>query len=321
MNKRERVIAALAGRGTDRVPVGFWYHFPEEKQQGQACIDAHLEFYKNTNQDFIKIMCDGYFGYPNEVLMNMKSISDLYDMKPLGKDHPFIREQVERAKAIVDAVGNECCVFYNVFCPLSYFRLQVDWDKMMECVKADKEAVKYACSVIAEDAIELTKAIIEEAGCDGIYYCVQNAELFRFTAEEYRDIVEPYDLKVLDFANSISKYNILHCCGWSGDKNRIELWKNYKAAAVNWAVYVENMTLPEGKCFFNTNCVLGGFDNRKEGVLYSGSMEEIKRETKRLIEENGKMGFIIGADCTISNDIDLERIKCVTETVLHMEQE
>ncbi len=315
MNKRERVIAALEGRETDRAPVGFWYHFPEEKQKGQACIDAHIEFYKNTNQDFIKIMCDGYFGYPNETLMNMKSVLDLYNMKPLGKDHPFIREQVERAKAIVDAVGNECCVFYNVFCPLSYFRLQLDWDKMMECIKEDKEAVKYACSVIAEDAISLTNALIGEAGCDGIYYCVQNAELFRFTAEEYRDIVEPYDLKVLDFANSISRYNILHCCGWSGDRNRVEVWKNYRAAAVNWAVYVENMTLPEGKNFFNTNCVLGGFDNRKEGVLYSGTMEEIKRETKRLTEENGKTGFIIGADCTLSNDIDLERIKCVIDAV------
>ena len=316
MNKRERVIAALEGRETDRVPVGFWYHFPEEKQKGQACIDAHIEFYKNTNQDFIKIMCDGYFGYPNETLMNMKSVSDLYNMKPLGKDHPFIREQVERAKAIVDAVGNECCVFYNVFCPLSYFRLQLDWDKMMECIKEDKEAVKYACSVIAQDAIALTNALIGEAGCDGIYYCVQNAELFRFTAEEYRDIVEPYDLKVLDFANSISRYNILHCCGWSGDRNRVEVWKNYRAAAVNWAVYVENMTLTEGKKFFNNaNCVLGGFDNRKEGVLYSGTMDEIKKETKRLTEENGKTGFIIGADCTLSNDIDLERIKCVIDAV------
>lgn len=95
--------------------------------------------------------------------------------------------------------------------------------------------------MISEDAITLVKALIQEAGCDGIYYCVQNAETFRFTSEEYHKFVEPYDLKVLDYANSISKYNILHCCGWSGDKNRVEVWKNYKAAAVNWAVYVEDM--------------------------------------------------------------------------------
>lgn len=314
MNKRERVIAALEGKETDYVPVGFWYHFPEKNQKGQACIDAHLNFYKSTNQDFIKVMCDGYFGYPNDVLINMKSVSDLYNMKPLGKEHSFIREQVERAKAIVKAVGNECCIFYNVFCPLSYFRLQIGWDKMMECIEQDKEAVKYACSIIAEDAIALTKALIEEAGCDGIYYCVQNAELFRFTALQYHDIVEPYDLKVLNYANTISKYNILHCCGWGGDKNRVEVWKDYNAAAVNWAVYVEEMSIGEGKNFFNTKCVLGGFDNRKTGVLYSGSMQEIEEETKHLIKENGKAGFIIGADCTLSNDIDLERIRCVVNT-------
>jgi len=63
--------------------------------------------------------------------------------------------------------------------------------------------------VISEDAITLVKALIQEAGCDGIYYCVQNAETFRFTSEEYHKFVEPYDLKVLDCANSISKYTSL----------------------------------------------------------------------------------------------------------------
>lgn len=63
--------------------------------------------------------------------------------------------------------------------------------------------------MIAEDAITLVKALIREAGCDGIYDCVQNAETFRFTSEEYHKFVEPYDLKVLDYANSISKYTSL----------------------------------------------------------------------------------------------------------------
>ena len=122
-------------------------------------------------------------------------------------------------------------------------------------------------------------------------------------------------MKVLDYANSISKYNILHCCGWGGDKNRLEVWQNYKAAAVNWAIYAEDMDLSAGKDFFNTDCVLGGFDNRKEGVLYSGTFEEIKAETKRIIENTGRCGVILGADCTLSNDIDLERIRCVLEAV------
>ena len=243
MNKKERVLSALENRETDYVPAAFWFHFPADRAEGQACVDAHLQWYRDTDQDFIKIMCDGYFGYPNETLEKLEEVSQLYEMKPLGADHPFIREQIARAAAIVKAVDGECCVFYNVFCPLSFFRLQTSWEKMMACMKADPEAMKYACSVIARDAKALVKGLIEEAGCDGIYYCVQNAETFRFTAEEYRRQVTPSDKEVLDYANTLSAHNILHCCGWGGDKNRVEVWQDYEAAAINWAVYVEDLSL------------------------------------------------------------------------------
>ncbi len=314
MNKTERVLAALEHREVDRVPVGFWHHFPEEKSKGQACIDAHLDYYHATGQDFIKIMCDGYFGYPNEVLSHVQDASELYRMKPLGEGHPFIREQVERAKAIRTAVAGECCVFYNVFCPLSYFRLEIGWDRMMECIRQDPEAVRYACAQIAEDAKALVRGLIDEAGCDGIYYCVQNAEEFRFTAEEYRNLVTPGDKEVLNYANSLSRYNILHCCGWGGDKNRVEVWQDYEAAAVNWAVHVEDLSLEAGRQFFGCGCVLGGFDNRPGSVLISQSREEIEAYTKQLIQEGGKTGYIIGADCTLPGDIDYERIRWVVET-------
>ena len=315
MNKKMRVLAALENRETDHVPAAFWFHFPAEKAEGQACVDAHLQWYRDTDQDFIKIMCDGYFGYPNETLEKLADVSELYKMKPLGENHPFIREQIERAAAIVKAADGECCVFYNVFCPLSFFRLQTSWEKMMECMKADPEAMKYACSVIAQDAKAL---VIEEAGCDGIYYCVQNAEIFRFTAEEYRRLVTPSDKDVLDYANTLSTHNILHCCGWGGDKNRVEVWQDYEAAAINWAVYVEDMDIPSGRQFFAGKPALGGFDNRKEGILYSGKEEEIRKFTRELIETCGKKGFLLGADCTIPSDLPVEHIHWVLETARSM---
>lgn len=313
MNKKERVLAALENREVDHVPGAFWFHFPQEQASGQACVDAHLKWYRDTDQDFIKVMCDGYFGYPNETLVKMENVSQLYDMKPLGSDHKFIREQVERAKAIVKAVDGECCVFYNVFCPLSFFRLQTSWETMMDCIKADPEAVKHACGVIAEDAKALVKGLIQEAGCDGIYYCVQNAETFRFTAEEYRSLVTPFDKEVLDYANGLSSHNILHCCGWGGDKNRVEVWQDYEAAAINWAVYVEDLDIPSGREFFGGKPALGGLDNRKEGVLYSGNEEEIRKAVRELIEKCGKKGFLLGADCTVPGDLPAEHVRWVLE--------
>ena len=185
-------------------------------------------------------------------------------------------------------------------------------------MKADPEAMKYACSVIARDAKALVKGLIEEAGCDGIYYCVQNAETFRFTAEEYRRQVTPSDKEVLDYANTLSAHNILHCCGWGGDKNRVEIWQDYEAAAISWAVYVEDMDIPSGRQFFAGKPALGGFDNRKEGILYSGKEEEIRKFTRELIETCGKKGFLLGADCTIPSDLPVEHIHWVLETARSM---
>ena len=64
MNKRERVIAAMNGKEVDHVPAGFWFHFNGGDAAGDACVQAHLNYYRETDLDFVKIMCDGYFPFP-----------------------------------------------------------------------------------------------------------------------------------------------------------------------------------------------------------------------------------------------------------------
>jgi len=313
MTKRERVLRALQNRPVDKLPMGFWYHFSPDEDLGQETVDEHIRLYREADMDFIKVMCDGFFNYPNPFIETVKSAEDWQRITPMGENHPYIRKQVERAKAVVQAVGKECCVFYNVFCPMSLMRFGTSEELLMRHLRENKEAVCHAFEVIAQDIKTLVCLLIEEAGCDGIYYCVQNAEQFRFSAEEYREIVRPAELAVLEYANTLSKNNILHCCGWAGDKNRIEVWQDYPSAAVNWAVYVEQMSLSEGKKFFGGRCVLGGFDNRKGGVLYSGSRGEVEAETEKIVQEAGVLGVMIGADCTLPSDIPTERFRWVRE--------
>ena len=309
MTKKERLLRAFHNQPVDRIPMGFWYHFSPDEDKGRETVEEHLALYRDVDMDMIKVMCDGFFGYPNPGIEKITCADDWFSLKPLGEDHPYITKQVERARGVVEGVKGECCVFYNVFCPMSLMRLQTSYELIMDHLKENPEAVCHAFRVIGEDIKALIRRLIKEAGCEGIYYCVQNAEEFRFTAEEYRRLITPAELEVLNYANSLSENNILHCCGWAGDKNRVEVWQDYPARVVNWAVYVENMTLPEGKKFFGCDCVLGGFDNRPEGVLYSGTREEIDAEAGRVIAEAGMTGVIIGADCTMPSDIDHERLR------------
>ncbi len=68
-------------------------------------------------------------------------------------------------------------------------------------------------------------------------------------------MITPSDKAVLDYANTLGEFNILHCCGWAGDRNNIEVWQDYEAAAVNWAVYVEKDGHARGPRFLPLNVV------------------------------------------------------------------
>ena len=318
MNKRERVLAAMNLQPVDRPPVGFWFHFQAEQGVGEACVQAHLDYYNHIDVDMVKIMCDSYFDYPNPVAKAVKEPKDWYAMKPLGKDSPFIREQVERARAVKAGLKDDMVVIYNVFAPFSLIRFGVGDDLVMDHLRREPGAITYALDVIAEDCCTLSELLITDAGIDGIYYCVQGGEKNRFTPEEYRRLITPTDKRVLEHANRFSDTNVLHCCGWAGIPNNLEIWQDYPAKAVNWACFVENMNLVEGMQFFGGRCVLGGFDNRPQGVLYSGTREEVEAETARLIQRSGKTGVILGADCTLPATVDVNRFNWVVEAAGRM---
>lgn len=307
-------------KDVDHVPVGFWFHFSGEEAAGEACVQAHLRYYRETDLDFVKIMCDGYFSYP---LPEIREAKDWKKLKPLDADHPFIREQVERAKAVVEEIGAERCVFYNVFAPFSSLRfgaeaIGISDGQVMSFIREERNAVMYALDVIAQSNALLAELLITEAGCDGVYYCVQGGEYDRFTPEEYRSVITPSDLYVLEHANRFSDNNILHMCGWAGNRNQLAIWQDYPAKVVNWAVFVEGMSLEDGRYFVDGRTALGGFETHwdettQQGIIYTGSREELQAYTRNLILNHGKTGLMLGGDCTIDARLDWERIRWVVE--------
>lgn len=306
MDKIERVTRAFKGEEVDHIPVCLWKHIPPTLWKDELFIKTQMDFYKETDVDFIKLSADKYFCWPAPVLKDIQSAKQLYDIKPLGAHHPHIRGQINRTKKIMEEINGECLAFYLIFCPLSYLRLEIGYPKMMQFMEEDPEAVLYAENVIAQDVKVLVKGIIEEAKVAGIFYSVQNAEENRFTYETYRKYITPPEKEVLDYANTLSDMNVLHCCGWEGIPNRLEDWADYKTAVVSWARYIEGLDVKEAKEKFGRT-VWGGFDNRPGSLIYTGTKEEIEAEVKRLVEASGKRGYIIGPDCSIHDELPEER--------------
>lgn len=231
----------------------------------------------------------------------------------MKKDHPFLQEQLERVKRVNEGLRGEVLSFYNVYAPFSSIRFGSSDELVMAHIRENPAAVLQAMEVIAENNSLLTEMVIKEGGCNGIYYCLQGGEADRFSHEEYRTLITPSDRMVLDFANSLSENNILHCCGWAGIKNRMENWTDYPAKCVNWAIYIEGLPLWEGKKLFGGRAVLGGFDNRPGGILYQGTRQQVEAACEELIANTGHTGVLFGADCTLPADVDITRIRWVTD--------
>ncbi|AEF81782.1 uroporphyrinogen decarboxylase family protein [Leadbettera azotonutricia] len=329
MNKRDLVWRAFHNESVERIPVGFWFHFAKDELEDvfknpglrEINIQGHKKFYEAFDPDFLKIMTDGYFCYPNEIFASAKDVSELKKIKPIGSDHPWIREQVKLAQAVTGAYGKNVLTFYNIFAPATIFKFArqgKNADSMLaDFMLRDKAVVTRALNVVAEDTAALAKAVVSEGGADGIYYSTQDVSDSRISTELQKECIAPSDFAVLDSANSAKGLNILHICSYAGHHNKISHYTDYPVQIINWAAHLEKVSLGSGKKLFGGKPVIGGFDNTPAGVLYKGSKAEIEAETDRLINEAKNQGAVkglaLGADCTLPRDINVERLKWVRD--------
>ena len=82
---------------------------------------------------------------------------------------------------------------------------------------------------------------------------------------------------------------------------------------MNWAAKVEGVSLSEGKKLFQGKAVIGGFGQTEKDLIYSGTEEAIKADTRRLLDEAGRTGVGRCAYCTIPSYTPVFHLNCVRE--------
>jgi len=179
----------------------------------------------------------------------------------------------------------------------------------------DPKAVADALKNIALGLAVAAQQIIRNGGADGVYFSVSNPDKGKISDEQYLKYITPSEKLFLKKVEKVSKNNILHICGYEGKRNNLFIYKNYPGKSVNWAVNVENVSLAEGKKLFGNRAVIGGFANTAESLIHKGSKENISAFARKLVEEAGKVGVAIGADCTVPVDMPLEHFEWVRQAI------
>lgn len=311
MDRRTRFFRAMDGMQVDRVPTTFYTHFQSPEAQADNTVAAQVAFCKAADMDALCVETDGYMEYP--LNMTVQQASDWRKLRPQGRKSPYIQGQVDRARRIVDAFQGDYGMFFMAFTPFSTIKHTVGEEMAMAHDAQDRGALVEAMKVIEEDTFLLCQALMEEGQADGLFLSMQNAERERFSVEEYQGYLTAWDERLIAEANRVSTHNILHMCSWCGVPNHLELWKDYDYTTANYAPGIEQLPFAQGRTYFPGKTLMGGFDTSRDAVLFAGTQEEIKAQTRRIIQEAGPQRLILSADCSVEPDIDPLHLRWVAE--------
>ncbi len=306
MNKIERVQAALKGEPVDRVPASFWFHFGPDRVGGHAMAQAHLDYYRRADQDFLKVMNDNRYALMG--IDQIRSPQDWRRVKPAPLASQPYQAQLDGLREILDAIGDEVLVVNTVFNPYATGNY-ISNRQVTEHFQADPESVSLGLSAVAESLAEFSQACIE-AGAAGVFFSAQGSERDRFAEEQFQTHIQSHDLVVLRAAEAAgATFNLLHICG---ENVRLAAYADYPAHAVNWGPQHNNPSLVEGKALLGRT-VIGGVDER--GPIVTGPRPAIEAEVNATINAMGTKGFMVGAGCTVPNDIAVEHLVWAREAL------
>lgn len=316
MTKKERVLAAIRGEELDAIPSCFSLHFPKDCNSGAAGVRAHLDFFRETDTDILKIMNENLV--PNYGRMNR---ADLYEslLPAFGVRDSWMQQQLTFTRQILDGCEKEAFtlgtlhgITASALHPLEKMGLSYEEARILQVslLRENPRKMMTAFRRIADGMCELARGYIE-AGVDGVYYAALGGERCYFTDEEFAEWIEPLDKQIMAAVREAGGYCFLHICK-SG--LNMERYKDYYDACdvVNWGVYEAPMSLEEGRRLFPGKAVMGGLPNR-HGVLVDGDASAVREAVQKVIAEWGRRGLILGADCTLATEQDLSLVRAAVE--------
>lgn len=182
----------------------------------------------------------------------------------------IFQPNLDLLKRIVELNQGEDLVYWTLFTPWNHARAMTRDNTIVNAHTYSRHPAFEDALKRLEDAVIRQADIFFDACVDGMYYASRGSELNRFEDDIFQRYVKRYDLGVLNYINTRSRYNIFHMCG---DNLRMEQYRDYECAAINWDIHGNNLPLQQGRAMFGRK-VMGGLDNL--AAISNGTPEETR---------------------------------------------
>lgn len=309
MRKIDRVRAALLGQATDRPPVSLWMEYPAVDQDPLALAEAHVNFQKKYDLDFIKVTpfdlysvqdwgCQiQFFCTPTEpprvYKHAIKTITDWRRLEVLPATVGTWGKQLLVTKHIKRLIDPDVPFVQTVYSPLTTAR-KLAGERLVQDLRENPKLLHQALEMITATTIEFVRENIK-AGAAGIFFATDCANHDFLTKEEYEQFGKKYDFEVLHAARG-GWFNTLHI---HGSRIMFDDVLDYPVHALNWHDCHEYPPLRRARAMTDL-CIIGGLD--EEGPIAYGTPFEVIEEVSTFLRETNLHGVMVGPGCcTIPN--------------------
>jgi uroporphyrinogen decarboxylase len=300
VNKREMMLGMIHGEApAGYTPAAFFLHFGPQYHEGQAAIDRHLQFFRKTGMDLVKIQYE-------------QGMSQFVVTSPTDWAHaPRLTEEdfeptARVVRGLVEAAGREALVFLTLYSPFMWAQHLAGAEVLQTHLRDYPAQAAKGLEISTENVLTLVRAC-QRAGVDGFYASTQGGEAFRFGGTDlFERLVKPTDLAVWDKIASC-RFNILHICDYEGTYDDLTPFLDYPGHVVNCSLEVggRRITPREASAMFGRP-FMGGLE--RKGVLATGTAEDVRR-TARAVLAQAPGRFILAADCTVPADTSWENLQ------------
>jgi uroporphyrinogen decarboxylase len=337
MTKRERVLAALAGRAVDRVPVSAWAHLIPDERTVDGLASAEVKWLNTYDWDWLKVnpratvFAEGfgaqfdletYYGVLPRFTGPTRPFT-LDDLKPGDPSKGTWGEHMTLLARLRGSLGDTPFV-QTVFSPASILGFlaarptattqltiaDAHNAAFFELIRHRPRLAHQALEFITTGLEKLAKASLE-AGADGLFFAITRiAREGLLTPAEFDEFCKPYDQRVLKAAEEAS-FNVLHLCGPKAYWNRAI---DYPVHAINWAsVGQGNHDVAQARATTDL-ALIGGID---EGTLLNqGTVQEVESAVQSALRLGGSRKFLLAPGCTVEN-AKPENLKALRRAVEH----
>jgi uroporphyrinogen decarboxylase len=308
IDKRAAVLSLLdADAKQEYIPAAFFLHFDPSCHRGQAAVDKHLEYFRYTGMDVVKIQYENTFPH----LPQIARPDDWAQMPLYGKD--FYAEQLKVVEGLVKAAKREALVIVTLYSPFMCAGHTAGGQAAITAhIEEYPEKVKKGIEIITESLMIFVKGCID-LGVDGFYASTQGGESDRFDDVALFDTcVKPYDLAIMEEINHACIFNVLHVCDYHSGYSDLTPFLDYPGDVVNCSLRLGTQRLtPQKVSRMFGRPYMGGLD--RHGIIVSGSEDEIRQAVENALAQTSDK-FFLAADCTLSSDIDWDNIKTAIAT-------